>query len=876
MKYIYSFLIFLLVNISLIAQNLHTESNAVSSLNEGNSTTGWTGLAQLFSEATDVQNGSFSFRAVSTATDGRTVDYNFNAVVGQQYVIRIWAKIGAQSNPSVSPAFAVWSGVSGFNVTPITGTTWSEYVFNVTATTTNPRIRIYVSNYSFRFVAGNTIYIDNVSITALDNQAPTVPTNLSANAITATSTNLSWTSATDNVAVTNYEVFQNGISIGLTNGNTTFAVSNLNPQTTYTYTVTALDNSNNSSAQSESITITTIAALDTEVPTAPSGLVADNITTTSVNLNWTAATDNVGVTDYEIFQEGVSIGVSNGNISFPVTGLTPETTYNFTVVALDAAANVSAQSESIAVLTLAVADTEVPTAPSGLVADNITTTSVNLNWTAATDNIGVTDYEIFQEGVSIGLSNGNTSFPVNGLTPETTYNFTVAALDAAANVSAQSESIAVLTLAVADTEVPTAPSGLVANNITTSSVNLNWTAATDNIGVTDYEIFQEGVSIGVSNGNISFPVNALTPETTYNFTVVALDAAANVSAQSTGVTVLTLVVADTEVPTAPSGLVADNITSTSVNLNWTAATDNVGVIDYEIFQEGVSIGLSNGNTSFPVNGLTPETTYNFTVAALDAAANVSAQSESIVVLTLAVSDTTAPSIPVGLISGNTTTTSIEISWDAATDNVEVTDYEIFQDGVSIGLTGGNSNFLITNLTAETTYVFTIAALDAANNVSIQSSELSVSTQAEVLPTIAYTSLNSNLNTVDWTVRDLYANQNVGIGTTDTQGYRLAVAGNVVAEEVKVALQVNWPDYVFDKKYELPSLEQVEKYINENGYLMHMPSASEVEENGILIGEMNAKLLRKIEELTLYTITQEKKIKLLEQQVEAIQQALLNK
>ena len=117
---------------------------------------------------------------------------------------------------------------------------------------------------------------------------------------------------------------------------------------------------------------------------------------------------------------------------------------------------------------------------------------------------------------------------------------------------------------------------------------------------------------------------------------------------------------------------------------------------------------------------------------------------------------------------------------------------------------------------------------------------------------------------------------MGIGTTDTQGYRLAVAGNVVAEEVKVALQVNWPDYVFDKEYELPSLEQVEKHINENGYLMHMPSASEVEENGILIGEMNAKLLRKIEELTLYTITQEKKIKLLEQQVEAIQQALLNK
>ncbi|WFO17319.1 hypothetical protein M601_006270 [Cellulophaga baltica 4] len=159
---------------------------------------------------------------------------------------------------------------------------------------------------------------------------------------------------------------------------------------------------------------------------------------------------------------------------------------------------------------------------------------------------------------------------------------------------------------------------------------------------------------------------------------------------------------------------------------------------------------------------------------------------------------------------------------------------------------------------------------------MQSSELTVVTLAGVQPEINYTSLNSNLTTVDWTARDLYAEQNVGIGTTNTQGYRLAVAGNIVAEEVKVALQVNWPDYVFDKAYNLPSLEQVENHINENGYLIHMPSASEVQENGIQLGEMNAKLLRKIEELTLYTITQEKKIKLLEQQVAAIQKALSNK
>ena len=782
MKYFYTLLIFIFASSTLISQNLHDDSNAVSPLNESNGTTGWSGLAERFSEATGVQSGAFSIRAVSTATDGRTLDYNFSAVVGQEYVIRIWAKIGTLTSPTVSPAFAVWSGMSGFNVTPITSTTWTEYVFNVTATSTNPRIRIYTSNYPFRLVAGNTIYIDNVSITALDNQAPTSPSNLVATATTETTTNLSWT----------------------------------------------------------------------------------------------AATDNVTVTDYEVFQEGVSIGFTGGNTTFEVSGLAPETTYNFTIAAIDAAANSSVQSNSVSVTTLALPDTEAPTVPTALIANNITTTSVSLNWTAATDNVAVIDYEVFQDGVSIGLTGGTATFEVSALAPETDYNFTVVALDAATNVSAQSNNLSISTLALPDTEAPTVPTALIANSITTTSITLNWTAATDNVAVTDYEVFQEGVSLGLSGGTTTFLVDGLTPETAYNFTVAALDASANTSGQSNSISVNTLAIPDTEAPTIPTNLVVDNITTTSVNLSWTAATDNIDVVDYEIFQDGVAIGLSSGSVVFAVNGLTPETTYDFTITALDAAANSSAVSESITVLTLAVSDTEVPTVPEGLLATNTTETSTELSWDTATDNVGVVDYEIFQDGSTIGLTGGATNFVVSGLASETTYIFTVAALDVANNASLQSSELTVVTLAGVQPEINYTSLNSNLTTVDWTARDLYAEQNVGIGTTNTQGYRLAVAGNIVAEEVKVALQVNWPDYVFDKAYNLPSLEQVENHINENGYLIHMPSAAEVEENGIQLGEMNAKLLRKIEELTLYTITQEKKIKLLEQQVAAIQKALSNK
>jgi hypothetical protein len=107
--------------------------------------------------------------------------------------------------------------------------------------------------------------------------------------------------------------------------------------------------------------------------------------------------------------------------------------------------------------------------------------------------------------------------------------------------------------------------------------------------------------------------------------------------------------------------------------------------------------------------------------------------------------------------------------------------------------------------------------------------------------------------------NLTVHGNVGIVTTDTQGFKLAVKGNMVAERVKVALQPNWADFVFTKDYPLPTLQEVEKHIKEKGHLKDVPSAAEVKKEGFFLGEMDAKLLQKIEELTLYAIAQEKKM-----------------
>jgi len=111
-----------------------------------------------------------------------------------------------------------------------------------------------------------------------------------------------------------------------------------------------------------------------------------------------------------------------------------------------------------------------------------------------------------------------------------------------------------------------------------------------------------------------------------------------------------------------------------------------------------------------------------------------------------------------------------------------------------------------------------------------------------------------------------ANGNVSIGTTDPKGYKLAVAGNMIAESMKVKLQGTWPDYVFKRDYELPTLEQTEKHIKEKGHLPGIPSEAEVKAEGIEVGDMNAKLLKKIEELTLYMIDQNKRLEQQEKKI----------
>jgi chitodextrinase len=287
-------------------------------------------------------------------------------------------------------------------------------------------------------------------------------------------------------------------------------------------------------------------------------------------------------------------------------------------------------------------DTQSPTTPAGLSATAATSSTINLSWTASTDNVGVTGYQIERcLGVScstfasIGTS-PTTTFGDSGLAGASTYVYRVRATDAAGNVSGYSTTATATTPAAADTTAPSTPAGLTPSVVSTTAVNLAWSASTDNVGVTGYHVERcqgSGCSnfseIGVA-ATAAYADGGLTAATTYRYRVRAADAAGNLSGYSTAATATTQAAADTQAPTTPAGLTPSVTSSSAITLTWTASSDNVGVTGYLVERcqgTGCStfaqVGTPTG-ASFADSGLQPSTNYSYRVRASDAAGNQSA------------------------------------------------------------------------------------------------------------------------------------------------------------------------------------------------------------------------------------------------------------
>ena len=339
---------------------------------------------------------------------------------------------------------------------------------------------------------------------------------------------------------------------------TTFSNTSLTAATSYSYRVRAEDTATptpNLSGYSNLSSATTQAPPDTTPPTDPTNLLASAVSSSQINLSWTASTDTGGVNLYRIERcSGASCAnfseiatVPGNQTTFSNTSLTAATSYSYRVRAEDTATptpNLSGYSNLSSATTQAPPDTTPPTDPTNLLASAVSSSQINLSWTASTDTGGVNLYRIERcSGAScanfseIATVPGNqTTFSNTSLTAATSYSYRVRAEDTATptpNLSGYSNLSSATTQAPPDTTPPTDPTNLLASAVSSSQINLSWTASTDTGGVNLYRIERcSGASCAnfseiatVPGNQTTFSNTSLTAATSYSYRVRAEDTA---------------------------------------------------------------------------------------------------------------------------------------------------------------------------------------------------------------------------------------------------------------------------------------------------------------------------------------------------------------
>lgn len=343
----------------------------------------------------------------------------------------------------------------------------------------------------------------------------------------------------------------------------------------------------------------------------------------NVILEWN---DDPVYTSYEVWLGTGTSGTSRWDIlkkyvkqstdySFNTFDLAPGTTVYAYVTGFYGEGERTSKVQSFKVI--AATDTQPPTAPV-LSTTSINDTSIDVKWTASKDNVGLKEYQVYRNNAFLHYVPINTtSYRYTSLTPATTYTLNVKAVDLAGNVST-SNTLTVKTTG-RDTIPPSVPTVTTLAK-THNSVTLSY-SATDNVGVTGYRIRMEvtGDQYEHLTTATTHTIDNLRPDRYYYFSVTAYDAEGNSTKSNTHGVKTNPTPIDTQPPTAPV-LSAPTKTDKSVSLSWTASTDNVGVVGYDIYVNGAYTATTSSR-SYIVQNLTPSTTYSFQVRAKDAAGN---------------------------------------------------------------------------------------------------------------------------------------------------------------------------------------------------------------------------------------------------------------
>jgi cellulose 1,4-beta-cellobiosidase len=419
---------------------------------------------------------------------------------------------------------------------------------------------------------------------------------------------------------------------------------------------------------------------DTTPPTAPTGVTVSGTSSSSVSLSWTASSDNVGVTGYNVYR-GTTLAGTSATTGFTDTGLAASTQYSYTIRAYDAAGNLSAASAAVTATTQASSggggtNTCSPTGtiPAGdymiqnnewnSTATQCVTYTGGTAWNVSTANFNLTTsgppatYPSIYKGCHWGLCTSNSGLPiqVSNLGSATSSWSTTQPGSGAYDVAYDIwfNSTPTTTGQPDGTEIMiwlnsrggVQPFGSQTGTANLAGMNWNvWTGNQTSWKIISYVLNPGGTSL--TNLDVKALINDAVSRGSLNASNYLLDAEAGFEIWQGGQGLATNSFSfsataggnnggggDTTPPSTPTNVVASGVTSSSVSLSWSPSSDNVGVVGYRVYRGGTLAGTTT-STSFTDTGLHPSTQYSYTVVAYDAAGNASSPSSAVSTMTSA-------------------------------------------------------------------------------------------------------------------------------------------------------------------------------------------------------------------------------------------------
>lgn len=485
---------------------------------------------------------------------------------------------------------------------------------------------------------------------------------------------------------------------------------------------------------------------DVEAPGIPPAFAAELVDLSAIGLTWEPALDNVGAAGYRIYRDGEWL-LDTAHFIAADEDLAQATEFEYSIASFDLMCNESEQSP-VAVVTTP--DLDPPSMPAGLQFAGVTDSKMTLSWSPATDNVAIDGYRLYvgesEQTIELGDSVQDAAYVFDGLFPDFMLCAAVDAFDAEGNISERSEILCQRT--GPDVTPPTQPQNFAGAASSETQIDLSWDRSTDNAAVWRYRLYfgstPEALEIFATTEQTSFSIADLPPDTPLYFAVDAVDAAGNASDLHNPIQIRTL--ADEAAPTIPTGLGVQSATLTEITLSWQPSEDNIGVWRYQVFAgtdaNALSIVASVESTSFTLSGYYPGFGLYVAVAAVDAAGNISPQSNPIYSKT--VDDVTPPSVPEGFSAQGVSISRIDMAWQASLDDFHTYGYLLYvgTDPANLSLFAFTRDleYSLGNLPDGLTLHFAVASVDIFGNISERSNVVTTATMVDLVPPTIPTNL----------------------------------------------------------------------------------------------------------------------------------------